>query len=66
MSQDTFAFYKQDKKWIIESKNGSKVERSEHTSRLKAMLAFFGRHPGLKVFYIVITQGAFDGNNNQD
>ena len=66
MSQDTFAFYKKDKKWIVESENDSKFERSEHTSRLKAMLAFFGRHPGLKVFYVVITKGAFDGNTNKE
>ena len=65
MSKEEFSIYKQGNKWIVEPKNGSNPERSEHNSRIKALVAFFVRHPGLKSFYIVITKGVSDGDKDQ-
>lgn len=53
MANLIFVIHK-EKKWIIESKKGSKLEKSEHSSRIKAMNRFFAKHPELVLFYIII------------
>jgi hypothetical protein len=53
-SRQVFVFEKlSDKKWHVESPLDNTVDKSEHTSRVKALNSFFSKQSGLKKFYIV-------------
>ncbi len=54
----TYAFYKRrdDGKWVVESKDGVDTSLTEHTSRAKALAAFFQKHPGNKQFVVLLPE----------
>jgi hypothetical protein len=53
MDNLTFIIYKKVK-WIVETTNGSVVERKEHTSRTQGINALFNRHTGVNLFHLII------------
>ncbi len=52
----TYTMYKEDDKWILESKNGDKAEHSEHGKRINGVKSLFALHPGLPWFTIAYPQ----------
>ena len=49
-----FAVNKVGKEWVAEASNIDGVVRYVSTSRIKLMLSFFARHPGITHFSIII------------
>lgn len=41
-----------ERKWIVEEKNGDKTSEYRSSSRIKALVSLFMRHPGLTLFYL--------------
>lgn len=58
-----FVIYKTDK-WIVESTNGSNIEKKEHSSRIQGIRALFQRHPRTPMFHLTIP--ATDTTETQD
>ena len=54
IGNDTHIIYKKDDKWIVESRNGAGIKRSEHTSKTKAFHYFLYKHPGETTFVVAI------------
>ncbi len=53
MDNLTFVIHKKEK-WVVESTNGSKVERREHGSRRQGIISLFQRHTGVFFFHLII------------
>ncbi len=51
---EQFVIHQQDKRWVVDSYNGKAVQRSEHTSKRKALLSLERRTISCKVFYLII------------
>ena len=51
-----FVIRKANGKWVIESKVDGKLERSEHTSRTKALNSLFCKHPGVEQFFVILPE----------
>jgi len=62
MTSERFEFRKEDEYWLSSKVNGSKPKHSKHSSRVKALNAFFARHPNIKRFLIILPSGEGDGN----
>ncbi len=52
-----YIIHKKDKNWVVEVKRGPAVEKTEHSSREKALASFWKRHPRISEFYVVIPRG---------
>jgi hypothetical protein len=59
----TFVIYKKTK-WIVESTNGSKIEKTEHGSLRQGIVSLFGRHSNVILFHFTIP--ATDTTDTQD
>ncbi len=53
MNNLVFVIHKKHK-WIVEPKNGSIMEKREHTSRRQGIISLFQRHTGVDLFHLVI------------
>ncbi len=51
-----FVIRKTNGKWVMESKADGNLERSEHTSRIKALNSFFCKHPRIEQFFIILPE----------